>query len=521
MKTLGKVAGGIGLLLTLTSVITPFFAGTTTTVFAVKVSLGLGLLAVWAMTNGERLSTFARSMFFYSSSVILAVVFIALLAAANFVAAKRSTTWDLTRKKIHSLSPQTQSVLKALEEPISLVAFVEGPPPDSLEYLFKRYQGLNQKFSFEFKDPRKNPDLTQKYQVRQGQPAAVLVRHGAQESHNVLNLARLVNPQIAEQELTQGLVRLTTVGSQRMYFLNGHGELPLEAVAAGEESKRASLANVKRFLQDEGYSPEPLNLIEKAGIPTDASTLVVAGAQSRFTAPEKKMLEQFLEDGGHLIVFAEPGGDADLGDLLLKYGVQLEGGIVADAKVNPEQPYEVITPFYGEHEISRLLSQARAGVVFFTTRAVTILKEGVQAGTTAVPLVLTTPYAWLETTLGPNPRLDSGERTGQLTLAAVVTRASTATTNKRSDEGRLVVFGDSDLLLGGFGYETNRNLVMNAFAWSTQQGARITIRPPDRDISTIDLSAETLSRIQIISMDILPVLLLAVGITIRTARRSR
>jgi ABC-type uncharacterized transport system involved in gliding motility auxiliary subunit len=102
-----------------------------------------------------------------------------------------------------------------------------------------------------------------------------------------------------------------------------------------------------------------------------------------------------------------------------------------------------------------------------------------------------------------------------------VTRATTGAANKRSDEARVLVFGDSDLLTGTFGYEPNRNLVLNGFAWITQQAQKITIRPPDRDISTLDLTDASLGTIRLLSMDLFPTLLMAIGLTIWRTRRAR
>jgi hypothetical protein len=336
----------------------------------------------------------------------------------------------------------------------------------------------------------------------------------------VLNLTRLANPQEAEQELTNGLVKLDTVGSQKLYFLEGHGEWPLTPVGQGEDAARAAL-QVKRVLEDEGYAPEVLNLISRQEVPADASALVIAGARTKISAPELTLLEDFLARGGRLLYFTEPGAENDLDALLAKYGVQIEPGMVADSKVNPEQPYLVLTPFQGDHEITAPISKARLNVVFATTRALTLLRGGTLPGVTTTPLVLTTPYAWIESSLAENPTPDPGERTGQLTLAAAVTRPTADVPGKRSDQTRLLVFGDSELLVGAFGLEPNRNLVMNAFAWATQQSKKITIRPPDRDVSSLDLTPEMMANIRLLSMDILPTLLIAIGLTIWLTRRAR
>lgn len=523
MKTLGKIAGGLGLLLVLTSPITFLITTGSLTLFLVKLLVGLAMLGLWAATNSGSLATFTRSAFFYSSSAVLGVIFVGLLVAANFIAAKRAPTWDLTRKKIYSLSAQTESTLKGLQEPVKLVSFVEGATPYTVEDLCDRYRALSDKFSCEVKDPRKSPDLTLKYEIRAGQSASVLIKGEGTpaESHARLNLARLSSPQLGEQELTNGLIKLNTVGTQKLYFTQGHGEWPLEPTAQTEEAAMASLITIKRVLQDEGYAPEPLNLVQRGEVPKDASALVICGARSKFTDPEVKALADFLEQGGRLLYLAEVGAEPGLDALLAKYGVQVDPGLVADSKVNPENPFVVITPFFGEHEITAPLMKSQANVVLPTTRALTVLKEGTLDGVAATPVVLSTQYAWLESQISENPALDSGEKSGSLPLAVVVTRPTRSVENKRSDEARLVVFGDSEVMVGAFGYDPDRNLVMNALAWATMQTQKITIRPPDRDISTIDLTPELFSTIRLLSMDLFPMLLIGVGLTIWLTRRAR
>jgi ABC-type uncharacterized transport system involved in gliding motility auxiliary subunit len=523
MKTFGKIAGGLGLLLVLTSPITLLITTGSLTLFLVKLFGGLALLALWAVTNGQSVAGFARSAFFYSSSAAIGVVFVGLLVAANFIAAKRAPTWDLTRKKIYSLSPQTEAALASLSTPTKLLGFTEGTPPFIVEDLCRRYQALSDKFSCEFKDPRKAPDLTLKYQVRAGQPAGVLIKGEGTpgESHATLNLARLSSAQFGEQELTNGLIKLNTVGTQKLYFTQGHGEWPLSPSADTEEAAMASLAAVERVLRDEGYAPEPLNLVERGEVPRDASALVIAGARSRFTEPEVKALADFLAQGGRLVYLAEVGAEPGLDAVLARYGVQVDPGLVADARVNPENPFIVITPFFGEHPITSLLSKAKANVVLPTARSLSVLKEGILDGVTTTPVLLSTPYAWLESSISENPSLDSGEKAGSLPLGTVSTRSTAGVENKRSDEARVLVFGDSEIMVGAFGYDPDRNLVMNSLAWITMQVEKISIRPPDRDLSTIDLSPELFSTIRLLSMDLLPLLLIGVGLTIWLTRRAR
>lgn len=516
-KTLGTVAGAIGLLLVLTSLVTLFVTIGSLTLFVTKLSLGVALLIFWGFTARGSNSTVVRSAFFFSSSIGLLLAFIAVLAAANYIVAKKSPTWDLTAKKVYSLAPQTQKTVENLRAPVKVIAFVEGPIPEGVEALFQRYARLSEKFTYEFKDPRRAPDLTARFQIRQGQPAAALIEG---EQYTMLNLERLQLPQIAEQELTNGLLKLEAVGSQKLYLVEGHGEIPLEPQGDSEEAVAASLATLKRLLGDEGYSPSPLNLIKTGEIPRDASAIIIAGARTKFSEGEKKLISTYLEEGGRLIYFAEAQAESGLEPLLAQYGVQVEPGIVADAKVNPKQPYLVYTPFFSDHEIARALKAQQMNAMFATTRALTLLREDTLPDLKVEPLVLTTPYAWADLNPGENPEPEEGERNGQLTLAAVVSRPAVAQTH-RAEETRLVVFGDSDLLAGTLGHPPNLNLVFNSIAWATQQIQKITIRPPDRDISTMDLTNAQLDTIRLLSMDVLPTALLAIGLSIWLTRRSR
>jgi ABC-type uncharacterized transport system involved in gliding motility auxiliary subunit len=137
-------------------------------------------------------------------------------------------------------------------------------------------------------------------------------------------------------------------------------------------------------------------------------------------------------------------------------------------------------------------------------------------------VVFSSPYAWVETALDSNPGPSHGEKTGQLTLVAASTRLTSGISNKRTDEARLLVVGDSDLLVdANWGHEANRNLVLNAIGWATNQLEKITLRPPDRAVSTLEISQETMSRLRFISTDLLPLSLLGLGLAIWLSRRNK
>jgi len=523
--TFGRLLGVLGLVLVLSAPLTWLLLSADT---AALVKLGLGVLALaaafgLARSRGAEPLVRARSGFFAGSTAATVAVAIALLVAVNFIAARRNKTWDITSKKVNSLAAQTTTALKGLKEKVTAVAFADPKDPfyPAMEAILARYRSeAPDQFDYRFVSPKRAPDLVQKYQLRQGQSAIVLTRgQGAAESHTTVNVP-------AEQELTNGLIKLSAVGEKKVYFMVGHGEWALEPAAAdvsGRPSTEGSVTELKRDLTQEGYAPEALNLVGKAEMPRDAALVIVAGPKQPLAPPEVEVLRKYLAEGGRVAIFLEPLVSTGLDQLVAEMGIQIDPGIVADGQFAVDSPYNILSIFYGNHEITRMLRSQPLNTQFDTARGLTLLRDGVPTTAKAEPLVTTSPGAWEESTPDQEPRPSSGEKVGSIPIAAVSTRQVGAdAAQKREDEARLVVFGDSDLLVDAYwGHEGNRNLVLNALAWASSQIQKVTIRPPDRDISTIDLDKDMLARIRLISSDLLPLTVLALGLTIRALRRSR
>ena len=287
MKTIGKICGGLGLLVLFTSPFTLFSTSGSFLAAGIKAGVGAVLILFWLLTRPPQsevdvkgtMGSGARAGFFYTSSAMMIVVTLGALIAINFIAAKRGKTWDLTNRQIHSLAPQTSQALKALKAPVKVLAFLPGGHAafEEFEPILKKYADASEKFTFEFKDPFKSPDLVAKYQLRQGQLPIVLTQGtGTDETHTNLNADGL-----NEEALTRAIVKINTVGTQKVYFIVGHGEWTTgarEATSLEDLSNFTSASRFKASLIPEGYAPEELNLVQSRDIPRDASLLIIAAA---------------------------------------------------------------------------------------------------------------------------------------------------------------------------------------------------------------------------------------------------
>ena len=93
---------------------------------------------------------------------------------------------------------------------------------------------------------------------------------------------------------------------------------------------------------------------------------------------------------------------------------------------------------------------------------------------------------------------------------------------QRSAQARLVAAGDGDffsnqyLQLGG-----NRDFFMNALSWLGEQEDRITIRPRNREATLVLITEAQATALKFLAIDVLPVALLALGLSVWMVRRSR
>ncbi|GEN08150.1 ABC-type uncharacterized transport system involved in gliding motility, auxiliary component [Myxococcus fulvus] len=514
---IGRYLGAFGLLLLVSSPFTLFITSGSLIASGVKAGVGLALVGVYLATNLKQFGQLAtrKSSTFFITSVLTVLGVLGALVGINYVAHQQAPQWDLTKERIHTLAPQTIATLGTMPEKVKAIGFL--PPTHEsyalLETLFQRYHAqAPAKFEYEFKDPRRSPEMASKYQLKEGQASVVLSRG---ESHTTLAA-------VSEQDLTNALIKLGAVGTQRVYFITGHGEWPLDKGEAAPSDPGGSLSELRRQLLQEGYAAEAMYLVGTTDIPRDASLVVIAGARVPYTQPEVAVLRKYLASGGRLVYFTDAGLVDGLGELLAEHGILVDEGIAADAQFNSGNPYVVQSPFYSTHAIVAPLKQRGMNVELPTPRSLTMLREGMAEGVRVEPLVHTSQHGWVETKPDENAVPSDGEKTGQLTLAAAIVRDTKDAADKRFDEARLVVVGDSELLLDpNWGHEPNRNLVMNTLGWASNQVTKVTMRPPDREVSTLELDTDAMDHIRFISTDLIPLSMMGLGLAIWLTRRNK
>ncbi|UZQ55840.1 Gldg family protein [Trichothermofontia sichuanensis B231] len=509
--------------------------------------IGGGILIagwLWWQTSATTGFWGRRSTQAGTNALLSTLAVLVILGLINFLAVRYSARFDLTETQFHSLSPQSQEVVRALEQPVKVWVFTR-PPNAQDQALLQNYRRNNpRQFQFEFVDPQQDPALARRFQVTA--PGDVYLEMGDRKQF----VQNLQNERLSESRLTNSLLRTTEFPEDYVYFLQGQGQRSLD-----------QFSQAVTRLGDENFSSEPLNIAQRiaAGqppIPENATVIVLAGAQRALFPQEVDALKAFLDRGGGLLVMADPNTDPGLDRLLEEWGVTLDPRLVIDATggavgldasggIVGFGPTAPLVTDYGTHPIT---ANFRGGNSFFPSARP--LRLTPKPNVEQTELLLTNAQSWAESDLSQrqvefNPGPDTR---GPLILGAALSRPATqaakreptppatpspspspspgtpeakADDAKTQPQARLVVIGNSGFATDGFfNQQLNGDVFLNSVNWlSNREGAVLSIRPRETTDRRLILTPARSRWVTLLALVILPIVGLAAAIGVWWRRR--
>jgi ABC-type uncharacterized transport system involved in gliding motility auxiliary subunit len=452
------------------------------------------------------------------------LVVLGILIAINYLSARHNKRWDLTAAHQFSLSDQTKKVLADLKEPVKIRVFARSDDFQRFRDRLDEYTYQSKQVSVEYIDPDKRPGLAQQFGVT-AVPTIVLEYKGRNE--------KITSE--AEQELTNGLIKVIQGRQPKVYFTQGHGEKDMAGAQPGGYNAIVAGLTSGNFIVDK------VVLAQQGGVPGDADVLVIAGPKTDFLGPEIDAVKAYLAKGGKLLVLLDPVLKVDqpqpagLQALLKDWGIDAGNDVILDVSgmgrlIGTDESVPVAAS-YPPHPITE---DFRLLTAYPLARSMSPVEGGVN-GHTAQKLVETSSRSWAETNLksltgGQPAKQDEGDKPGPVALASAVAAAATnapppAAPAKEGDtpktaETRVVAFGDSDFASNGaLGVAGNRDLFLNTINWLAQQENLIAIRPRDPEDRRITLTADQMRRIFFLTVLIVPGLVLLAGVQTWWRRR--
>ena len=516
MAGLGPFYGIVGIIFLLFAGVAYFI--TRLFSFYVSAHLLLGILAVATYLTSARgsLGTFLgeRSTKQGAQALFYSLLFFLILVMVNYLSTRNHHRFDLTEAGVFSTSPQTRSILQKIDKPLEINAFVEAGSDPALRELLNGYRDVSAKVSFRLIDPDKQPDLAEKFQITT--IPAVHMQYG--DRTNVVN-------KISEEDITNGVIKITRAEKKTIYFLAGHGEPDITDV---QEAR--GYGQLKAALENESYEAKPLVLSADAAVPDDANLLIVGGGERALQAHEVTAIDAYLKKGKHALFLLNPRGTSELATYLGQWGVQVGNDVIVDEQLQLLKGRTfTLTPFvttYGTHPITEELSRrGNALTTYGMSRSVEPHADG-KKGVTPVSLAQTSPNAWAETDLESifqrqTARLDESDRKGPISLAVAVTANLKEMGMEQDSTSRLVVFGDTVFANNQYiGQYFNRDLLLNSIGWLIGEEGLLSIRSRTIRASRVQFTAEQGTAIFYLSVLILPELLLIAGLAVWWRRAS-
>lgn len=472
-------------------------------------------------------------------NVIFTTLFLVVIGLLAYVGKTYNKRFDVTQSQSNSLSETMQSLLKKLDKPLDITAYVpdDAVVKTNLKQLIEKYRVHHKEINLEFVNPDLNPSRAQKDGIAYS--GQLLLKYGSK--------SEAINS-VDEQNVLNVLQRLSRGKAQIVIVLEGHGE------ASPFEDKSNGISKLAEVLEKKGFSLQPHNILRTQSIPDNASFVVIAAPKKDYLEAEVDLISEYIEQGGNVLWLHEPGELFGLDDIEQRLGLALQIGTLVDANqdlqrmLGIQHPAAIAIIDYGASELTKDLA---AHTLFpFATTIEKDIDSSIDPGPNAnssisddsdteddntvnsnVPwkyqsLLNTLNTSWLESgDIQGNVRFDDeADKQGPLAIGMSLTRDNLNAINRDTKvipEQRIVVLGDSDFMRNNYiGQGSNLELSTNLFNWLSADDELLSIKNNIATGTTLNLTKS--GRISLALLWIgLPITLFGFGMWRWVRRRKR
>ncbi|MEX2206365.1 MAG: DUF4350 domain-containing protein [Myxococcota bacterium] len=491
------------------------FAAASPAIVGLHLVLGLGLLAYAGLRSVGRLTELVGSSTARGGANVLlqTAILLVICGVLAWLSMRHPVHWDWTEAQAHSLTQGTVDVLNAIPEDglVEVYAFYtrggERPAKQELD----KYEYMSARVKVHYFDPNERPDLAHTFQISNKEGVVVVCDGPCETAKGTVKAV-----DVSEQSLTRA-IRQAVSTKKKIYFLKGHGE------AGPNDEQGPGASAVRGGLEDENVTVAELLLANEAAVPADADAVIVAGPDHALQDRELELLDQYLQQGGSVMVAADPTMNTNLEGQLAKWGVELAPEIIVEQQLQlfagPQLGVQPVVQSYGAHPITEKL--VGNPTVFRLARPVGKVPGSDVA---LVELATTTESSWGETDtagllLSKPVGLDAGvDRPGPLAIA--VAREFTPAEGKTRG-GRLVVFGDSDFMRNRYVTQFyNGDLFLNTASWLVGSEEFATIDRKRPRVATVNMTLAQFADFRFLALFALPEAILLLGVVNWWRRRT-
>jgi ABC-type uncharacterized transport system involved in gliding motility auxiliary subunit len=441
---------------------------------------------------------------------IFLLLFLSCIGMLAWLTHHYNKQFDLTANNRHSLSSNSLELLNTLNKEVIVHAYsTDEITKTAIKEIIQRYQRVKSDFVLQLLNPDIDIEQVKKDGVVMNKPFAFVIYYNGRMEHIT---------SLAEQAISNALLRLSRRDNQQVAFLSGHGERGLD-----EKNNRA-YRNLKQQLTDMGFNLQTINLLE-APLPSTTKLLVIAAPSNPYLEGEIEQLQNYIKNGGNLLWLIDPDELAGLDKIASSLGLQLQDGVIIDNDTDLRKtlniPHPAIVPVtaYSPHIITNTI---RYNTLFPLSRGISPLSHEKSINNwQAEALFSSSAKSWSEAGgLTEEMVFDSssGDVAGPITIAVALHRKNKVSKGSQ----RMVIIGDSDFLSDAYiGAGANLNLGLNIFNWLIGDDDLISVETPPNTDTKLELNNQQMAIIGFGFFLIIPLALLVIGFRIWYLRRNK
>ena len=471
---------------------------------------------------------------------IVLILFLAL--AVNSIAFKHYKRWDFSRDQKYALSDKTKRFLKTIKGKMRITVFFSPNTPitGDVQNLLTEYQYAGKgKIDIEHVDPERNlsraKEVFDKYKVVTDESLLVLDYQGRNKTVKASEMADIdqsgmalgEGPRVSafkgEQAITSAMMDLVEGKKNTLGYVVGHKEPPL--------SDNSTITILKTFIENENIKFQELNLFNLDAISSELKTILIFGPQYDLSDRELKLLRDFWDKQGRILLLLDPSAktpklDGFLNELGVKVNddrlmVFLRTGIEEVALTRDVQAH-----FLGGSPVTKRLADVRA-LFFGGTSSLTLEPDRVRAANIRIdPLIQAEKGYFAETDYNTDDqaKLQADAKRNSdtpLTIGAAVEKGASADERVQVNSARLVAVSNAAFVQDNAVTQDQQALdfISGSVNWLLSREQLIGIAPKIPKPLVFTLNEDSLRNFRWIILILMPLIPAVIGAVVWWQRR--
>lgn len=481
-----------------------------------------------------------------------------LAIAVNYLGYEHYRRWDLTRDQKYALSDKTKRFLETIKGKMRVTVFFSSNSPISqdVQALLTEYQyAAKEKIDVEIVDPDRNYSrakaLVDKYKIVSDESQVILDYDNRNKTVKASEMAEMDQgnamfgepPKITafkgEQAITGAMIDLVEGKKNVVGYVVGHKEPPiadappsLSPSMAPEPGARSPLSLVKTVVENENVKFQELNLFDVPQIPADIKTIAIIGPQYDLSDREMKMLGDFWEKQGRILLLLDPSAKtpkllAFLNELGVKVNDDRLMALVKTGIQELARVRDVVGRFLPDSPITKKLADVR-GIFVGGTSSLTLEQDRVKAANVKLqPLIQAEKGYWAEkdynSTDEAKLQADAAENpNATLTIGVSIEKGGSADEHVQANSARMIVVTNASFIQDTSITQDQQALdfMSGSINWLLSREQLIGIAPKVAQTVTFSLDDKSMSNLRWLILVLLPLIPAVLGFGVWWYRRT-